>query len=143
MSTPPTNDESKTLEEFFARIEKLTKYAITFGQKYRHEPHPALGMDARLPDGYMTLWAESEIAARQWLVANIDNAYCSIEHEAHFVAETAARYQLGCLGDVKARVTLLALGDLDSLDGDEAEDETWVNEHGWDFTPGQPPSRRW
>ena len=124
MSTPPTNDESKTLEEFFARIEKLTKYAITFGQKYRHEPHPALGMDARLPDGYMTLWAESEIAARQWL-------------------EASARYQLGCLGDVKARVALLALGDLDSLDGDEAEDETWVNEHGWDFTPGQPPSRRW
>ena len=50
---------------------------------------------------------------------------------------------LGNLGDVKARVALLALGDLDSLDGDEAEDETWVNEHGWDFTPGQPPSRRW
>ena len=141
MSTPPTNDESKTLEEFFARIEKLTKYAITFGQKYRHEPHPALGMDARLPDGYMTLWAESEIAARQWLVANIDNAYCSIEHEAHFVAETAARYQLGCLGDVKARVALLAFGDLDSLDGDEVQ--PWVNEHGWGFTPGQPPSRRW
>jgi hypothetical protein len=97
MSTTPTSDESKTLEEFFARIEKLTltKYAITFGQKYRHEPHPALGMDARLPDGYMTLWAESEIAARQWLVANIDNAYCSIDDEAHFVAETAAHYPLG------------------------------------------------
>lgn len=143
MSTTPTNGESKTLEEFFARIGKLTKYAITFGQKYRHEPHPALGMDARLPDGYMTLWAESEVAARQWLVANIDNAYCSIDDEAHFVAEASARYQLGCLGDVKVRVARLSLDDLDDLDGDEAEDETWVNEHGWDFTPGQPPSRRW
>ena len=43
----------------------------------------------------MTLWAESEIVARQWLVANIDNAYCSIDDEAHFVAETAAHYPLG------------------------------------------------
>ena len=141
MSTLPINGESKTLEEFFARIDKLTKYAITFGQKYRHEPHPVLGMDARLPDGYMTLWAESEIAARQWLVDNIDNAYCSIDDEAHFVAETAAHYPLGHLGDVKARVARLSLDDLDDLDGDEVE--PWVNEHGWDLTPGQPPSRRW
>ena len=104
MSTLPINGESKTLEEFFARIDKLTKYAITFGQKYRHEPHSVLGMDARLPDGYMTLWAESEIAARQWLVDNIDNAYCSIDDEAHFVAEAAAHYRLGRLGDVRGRL---------------------------------------
>lgn len=141
MISPHTNGESKTLEEFFARIGKLTKYAITFGQKYRHEPHPALGMDARLPDGYMTLWAESEIAARQWLVANIGNAYCSIDDEAHFVAEAAAHYPLGRLGDVRGRVAMLDLS-INSLDDDD-EDETWVNEHGWDFTPGQPPSRRW
>ena len=36
-------------------------------------------------------------------------------HEAHFVAETAAHYPLGNLGDVKARAALLAFGDLDSL----------------------------
>ena len=28
----PTNGESKTLEEFFARIGKLTKYAITLAR---------------------------------------------------------------------------------------------------------------
>lgn len=30
----------------------MSDHIVTFGQRYREEPHPALGRDHRLPDGF-------------------------------------------------------------------------------------------
>lgn len=44
-------------------------YAVTFGQKYRHAPHPVLGMQPQLPDGWALVEANDYHHAR-WLTAS-------------------------------------------------------------------------
>lgn len=42
----------------------MKKYFLTFGQRYRRDEHPALGMDERLPDGWITVYANDIVRAR-------------------------------------------------------------------------------
>lgn len=42
----------------------MNRYYFTFGQKYRHEPHPQGGH----PDGWFTIESEDEELARQKMV---------------------------------------------------------------------------
>lgn len=47
------------------------EWRVTFGQRYRHEPHPVLGMVPALPDHYVTVRAptvhKAHEAALAWL----------------------------------------------------------------------------
>lgn len=80
------------------------KFYITFGQRYRRETHPVLGDRPDLPDGWLTIEAATEIAARYWLVANLDNAYAFVYEEDDFFKTTAHYHHLGELGDVREAV---------------------------------------
>lgn len=83
----------------------MRTYCITFGVKYRREPHPVLGDMHELPDGWVTIEANDEEEAREWLIENLDNAYCSISEEEIFRKFKLGRYyELGDLGDVREMV---------------------------------------
>lgn len=78
----------------------MSTYYLTFGQKHYREPHPVLGLDPRLPDGYMSIEAAHQVEARLWLFEHLGNVYAFLYDEQP-LKMFAPR---GCLGDVKAAV---------------------------------------
>lgn len=52
------------------------RYAVTFGQRYNHDPHPFLPGATGL--SFMVVFAESEMDARIALGETIDNTYAFI-----------------------------------------------------------------
>jgi hypothetical protein len=58
----------------------MAKYYVTFGQKYRDEPHPQGGH----PDGYFVIEAGGEDEARAKAWRQFDNKWCMIYEEAEF-----------------------------------------------------------
>ena len=54
------------------------KWYVTFGSKYRYEEHPTLGHRPDLPDGYLTVEADSRAEATRQVVDLIDIYYCSL-----------------------------------------------------------------
>lgn len=80
----------------------MTKYILTFGQKYHREPHPTLGDMPNLPDGYFTIEAGTERDAREWLINNIHNQYGFIYAESEYPARDLERYHpAGSFGDIR------------------------------------------
>lgn len=78
------------------------KFCITFGNRYRNEVHPVLGNYPILPDGWMTIEAEDEITAREWLRDVLKSLYSSIyEEKEFFEGGHDAYFPRGCLGDVQ------------------------------------------
>lgn len=51
----------------------LVEYHVTFGQKYRREPHPTF--PKAHPDGWVTVWAHDEDKARQITVKRLGRAW--------------------------------------------------------------------
>lgn len=56
----------------------LTEYRITFGGQYRTEPHPYF--PAAHPDGWLTVLATDEYAARRAVITTIGPNWCGIYH---------------------------------------------------------------
>jgi hypothetical protein len=76
------------------------KFKITFGQKYRREPHPTLGYWPELVDGWLTVEAEDEMAARDQIASLIGPAYAFLYEETDYLQYNTA----GCLGTLEDAV---------------------------------------
>lgn len=50
----------------------MATFYLTFGQKYRREVHPQLGARPELPDGWLTVEAETEADAQTIVVMTLD-----------------------------------------------------------------------
>ena len=75
----------------------MKKFYLTFGPKYRSEEHPTLGMDERLPDGWITVYADDIMQARV-------KVYCAIgRYWSDLYEEEPSRdmYEYGELGRVE------------------------------------------
>ena len=57
----------------------MSEFRVTFGVRYRHEPHPVLPKAD--PDGYITVVADSEPQARSYLFEHIGRAWAFIYPE--------------------------------------------------------------
>jgi hypothetical protein len=51
----------------------MTEYRVTFGQKYRRDPHPTYRKAH--PDGWLTIVAPDEVAARNVAVSRLGRAW--------------------------------------------------------------------
>lgn len=67
----------------------MNTYYITFGQKYRHEPHPLGGH----PDGWIEVHAEYEVEARQMIHKLCGSKWAFIYNKQPDIAI----YPRGCL----------------------------------------------
>ena len=67
----------------------MPKHYLTFGQKYRREPHPALGSAAN-PDGYVEVCAQDEAHARSQVVELIGDKWSMLYTEDEFFSEKYA-----------------------------------------------------
>lgn len=74
----------------------MSEFRITFGQQYRREPHPAF--DNATPDGWLTVHASDEMAARTAVVAVIGRAWSGIYETPFDAAEWTEYYPLGEVG---------------------------------------------
>lgn len=79
----------------------MNRFYVTFGQKYRRQPHPVLGDRPELPDGYLTVEADSYLAARQQAVELLDIYFSSI-YQLDDSAD--ALYPAGDLGTLQQAV---------------------------------------
>ena len=59
-------------------------FYVTFGQKYRREEHPRLGMVPDLPDQWVRIEAHDEVAARGLAAAFFDLQWGFLYDEASF-----------------------------------------------------------
>lgn len=66
----------------------MPKWYLTFGQKYRREPHP-IGMGAN-PDGYVEVHAPDEAHARSQVVELIGDKWSMLYTEDEFFSEKYA-----------------------------------------------------
>ena len=118
----------------------MARFAVTFGAQYQDELHPVLGKDYDLPDGWMTITAETEAEAREWLRDNLSSAYSRIIDEDSFLATASPEYYpLGNRGDIRQRVEE-ATPNVDKW-GVVFDDATaiqlfleWLNYAGYDLT---------
>lgn len=76
----------------------LTKFFLTFGVQYRHEQHPFWA--GAHPDGWLTVMAPDEDAARRLIRPYIGNRYAFIYEESRFKPEY---HPLGELAVITAR----------------------------------------
>lgn len=67
-------------------------YFVTFGQKYRHEPHPL----KIHPDGWVEVSAKSEFEAREAIVKACGTQWAFIYSEKEFES-IKPLHKLGCL----------------------------------------------
>jgi hypothetical protein len=73
----------------------MMKFFVTFGQKYRREPHPYGGH----PDGWFELEAESQGEAREKLCAVIGTTWAFIYTEPVF-EDSKGLYPRGLLKEI-------------------------------------------
>lgn len=78
---------------------EVADFVITFGQKYRHEPHPVLGRMHRLPDGFVLIDADNRAQA-------LERAFRVIGQQFAFLYEqnelTPSYFPQGLLAVVRA-----------------------------------------
>ena len=79
----------------------MSTWIVTFGQKYRREPHSVIGMDSRLPDGWLTVEADTRGAAVREVQSLIGAAYAFL-YEADEI--DAGFFPLGNLGALQDAV---------------------------------------
>lgn len=74
----------------------MNNYYITFGQRYRHEPHPC-GVRFH-PDGYMKIVAKSLGVAREAAFNRLGTAWAFFYTEDEFIVKDLLRlYPRGCI----------------------------------------------
>jgi hypothetical protein len=80
----------------------MPNFYITFGQKYRHEPHPMF--DLAHPDGWLRIVADDETQARNLVASYIGPAWAFIYDEPRFdpPAMKMRWYPLGELASITA-----------------------------------------
>lgn len=61
----------------------MSRFYVTFGQKYRREAHPALGAELT-PDHWVTVEAPDELAARREVIRTIGQAWSMLHTEEEF-----------------------------------------------------------
>lgn len=54
---------------------------LTFGQRYRTEPHPQLGARPELPDGWLTIEAEDVMEAARIAHMALGTAWASVSEQ--------------------------------------------------------------
>ncbi len=59
----------------------MNKYYVTFGQKYRYEAHPVLGLVPDLPDKVLVLWAKDYESARAKVFKFLGSSFAFIYDE--------------------------------------------------------------
>ena len=72
----------------------MKKFYVTFGQKYRNEPHPQKGH----PDGWFTFYADNEEDARKMALDYLGNRWAFMYEENEF---SRRFYPLGQLKEIK------------------------------------------
>ena len=85
----------------------MARYYLTFGQKYRREPHP-LGASSN-PNGYVEVYAPDELDARQQVVELIGSAWSMLYSEEEFTSDEYAFEEMrtvdyfpdGCSGVIR------------------------------------------
>ena len=90
----------------------MSAFYVTFGQKYRTDPHPVLGEWPGLPDGWIELEATDVIEARKAVVSVLGRAWCDVYSEPPSVE----RFTLGRLGTLDALVAAAAGGAREACD---------------------------
>lgn len=75
----------------------MKKFFLTFGQRYRSEEHPALGMDERLPDGWITVYANDIVQARAKVHSAIGRYWSDLYEEE----PSRDLFEYGELGKIK------------------------------------------
>lgn len=88
------------------------QFYFTFGQQYSYTEHPKLKPEYAHPDGWVTVEAPDELAARLWFAKNFTNAWSSTYvgddffgsydyyprgELAKFTVDSPAHEQLDCL----------------------------------------------
>lgn len=81
------------------------KWCITFGQQYRCEPHPVLGLIPELADGWVTVTADTELAARRQTADLIGTAWAFIYDARTMPSAYFPAGDLGDLADLVAHAT--------------------------------------
>lgn len=76
-------------------LEPLQTFFVTFGQKYRTEPHPTL--DGAHPDGVVECKAVTEDAARTIITDKLGHAWSAIYHEDNIDLNN---YPLGIIASI-------------------------------------------
>jgi hypothetical protein len=74
----------------------MREFYVTFGQQYHHEPHPTF--PKAHPDGWVTVVAADELAARRLAVEWLGTAWSSIYDEE----PDLALFRLGELHRIEA-----------------------------------------
>lgn len=85
----------------------MPNWYLTFGSKYRQEPHP-LGSGAH-PDGYIVVYGLNEAIARQQVVQLIGDKWSMLYSEEEFTSEDFAFEEMrvvdyfprGCSGTIR------------------------------------------
>ena len=85
----------------------MPKWYLTFGSKYRQEPHP-LGMGGN-PNGWIEVHAPDELAARKQVVELIGDKWSMLYSEEEFTSEDYAFEEMrtidyfpdGCSGVIR------------------------------------------
>ena len=72
----------------------MSRYYVTFGQKYRQEQHPVLGAayGCAVPDGWVVFEADDEAQARNKIFAALGHAWAFVYDEEDWCADW---YSLG------------------------------------------------
>jgi hypothetical protein len=79
----------------------MSKYYITFGQKYRTEPHPILGICCA--DGYVVVKAEDMKQARDFVFTTFGTAWSNIYAENYdFAMPINELFPMGEIGFLPA-----------------------------------------
>lgn len=87
----------------------MTEFRITFGQKYRSEPHGTLGMVPELPDGWATIEGSNQIEVRETIRALIDSEYAFLYEPGDLGYPTLDVYEKGSLGSLESLVAYASL----------------------------------
>lgn len=79
----------------------MSVFYVTFGSMYAHEPHPVLGDRPQLPDGWLTVTADSLDDAREKVFGMIGTAWCHVYEPDNMRTEL---YDAGDLGPLENMV---------------------------------------
>ena len=80
------------------RTGKMQKFYVTFGQKYKREPHPKASWIS--PDGVLLVEAQSYRDARELTFKALGDRFCGM-HMYDEKADISFHYPLGIIGYIK------------------------------------------
>lgn len=78
-------------------MSEMKEWAVTFGQRYRREEHPALGDMPELPDGYWVIYAPDYDAARSEVFNQFGSRWSDFMLMSDFMQDAYRFYPMGRL----------------------------------------------